>query len=90
MAERLVVGIDGAGHLVFILFPSQAFTLPGLARWLKHSDFNLDAALNLDGGSSAGLLAQDGDRVWGRDSGRDVPGAIVVLPKVFGLGGESP
>ncbi len=91
LAERLVVGIDGAGHLVFILFPSQAFTLPGLARWLKHSDFNLDAALNLDGGSSAGMLAQDGDRVWGKDSGRDVPGAIVVLPKVIGLGGgESP
>ena len=91
LAERLVVGIDGAGHLVFILFPSQAFTLPGLARWLKHSDFNLDAALNLDGGSSAGMLAQDGDRVLGQDSGRDVPGAIVVLPKEFSAGGgESP
>ena len=85
-AERLVVGIDGAGFLVFVLLPSETFTLPGLASWLKRSDLNLDAALNLDGGSSAGMLVQDGGEVWGRDSRRDVPGAIVVLSKVPGAG----
>jgi len=90
-AERLVAAKDGAGHLVFILFPSETFTLRGLAEWLNRSDFNLDVALNLDGGSSAGMLVQAGDRVWGEDSGRQVPGAIVVLPKEFSAsGGESP
>jgi hypothetical protein len=72
---------------VFILFPSETFTLRGLAEWLNRSDFNLDVALNLDGGSSAGMLVQAGDRVWGEDSGREVPGAIVVLPKEPGVGG---
>jgi len=89
-AERLVAAQDGAGHLLFILFPSEAFTLRGLAEWLDRSDFNLDVALNLDGGSSAGMWVQAGDGLWGQDSRRNVPGAIVVLPKVLGAGGESP
>ncbi len=89
-AARLVVGIDGAGHLLFLLAPAETFTLGGLANWLKQSDLNLDTALNLDGGSSAGMLVQAGGVAWGRDSGRDVPGAFVVRPKVFGLDGGGP
>lgn len=91
VAERTVVGIDGAGHLVFVLAPSATFSLPGLAEWLARSDLNLDFALNLDGGSSSGMLVRAGGEVWGRDSGRDVPGALIVLPKVLGVeGGVSP
>jgi len=88
-AARLVVGIDGAGYLLFILIPSETFTLPGLAAWLQRSDFNLDVALNLDGGSSAGMLVRAGDQVWGRDSRRDVPGAFLVTPKVLGVQGDA-
>ncbi|HEY4689335.1 MAG TPA: phosphodiester glycosidase family protein, partial [Anaerolineae bacterium] len=84
-AERLVVGIDGAGYLMFVLMPSAVFTLDGLGNWLFHSDLNLDSALNLDGGSSAGMLVQAGDQIWGADSGREVPGAILILPKVLGV-----
>jgi uncharacterized protein YigE (DUF2233 family) len=89
-AARLVVGIDGAGHLMFILIPSETFTLPGLAEWLKRSDFNLDVALNLDGGSSAGMLVRAGERIWGEDSRREVPGALIVLPKVLGIQSSEP
>ncbi len=90
-AERLVVGIDGAGYVMFVLIPSDIFTLRGLADWLKNSDLNLDIALNLDGGSSAGMLVQAGDRIWGQDSGRRVPGAIIVFPRILGADtGESP
>ena len=91
LAERLIVGIDGAGYVMFLLIPSETFTLRGLADWLKRSDLNLDVALNLDGGSSAGMLVQVGDRMWGQNSGREVPGAIIVRPKVLGINhSESP
>lgn len=83
-AERLVVGIDGAGYLMFLLAPAKTFTLTGLAEWLRDSDFNLDVALNLDGGSSAGMLVDAQGASWGVNSGRDVPGAILVLPKLLG------
>lgn len=90
-AERMVVGIDGAGYVVFLLIPSKTFTLIGLADWLRHSDLNLTVALNLDGGSSAGMLVQTDAGAWGVDSQRDVPGALIVVPKVTGLeGSESP
>jgi len=85
-AERLVVGLDRAGYLMFLLAPYETFSLAGLGEWLYQSDLNLDVALNLDGGSSAGMLVQTGERTWGADSGRKVPGALVVLPKVLGIG----
>ena len=84
-AERLVVGFDRAGFLMFVLAPFKTFTFTGLAGWLSNSDLNLDVALNLDGGSSAGMLVQvDGSR-WGSDSAREVPGAILIMPKILGL-----
>jgi uncharacterized protein YigE (DUF2233 family) len=89
-ADRLIVGLDGAGYVIFLLSPSEVFSLSGLADWLKRSDLNLTIALNLDGGSSAGMLAQAGPGVWGADSDREVPGALIVLPKVPRLGGGEP
>ena len=80
-ADRLIVGIDGAGYVIFLLSPSEVFSLSGLADWLKRSDLNLTIALNLDGGGSAGMLALAGDAMWGADSDREVPGALIVLPK---------
>jgi hypothetical protein len=84
-AERMAVGIDRAGQVIFLLAPTDLFTFRGMADWLKNSDLNLDVALNLDGGSSAGMIVQAGAGTWGEDSGREVPGAIVVLPKVLGI-----
>lgn len=87
-AERLVVGIDGAGYVLFVLFPRNTISLRELASYLRSSDLNLHVALNLDGGSSAGMLVRAGGTVWGSDSGRDVPGVFVILPKVLGVQGN--
>jgi uncharacterized protein YigE (DUF2233 family) len=77
-AMRSVVAIDRAGRVVFLVSPGATFTLTGLAEWLAASDLDLDAALNLDGGTSSGLIARLPDDVWGIDSWLEVPAAIVV------------
>lgn len=56
-ARRSVLAIDQAGNVVLLAFPTSDFTLRGLADWLVSSDLGLDAAMNLDGGSSTGLCA---------------------------------
>ena len=47
--------MDRQGRLLFIVSPSQAFTLNELADLLQNSDLSLQTALNLDGGSSTGI-----------------------------------
>ena len=55
-ARRTVLAQDKNGRLLFILAPYGGFTLAQLSQWLAASDLDLDFALNLDGGSSTGLL----------------------------------
>ena len=78
LAPRTAVGQDRHGRLVFIVSPGSIFTLTGLGQWLARSDLDLEAALNLDGGSSSGLLVRDGPQLRGVDSWVEVPDAIVV------------
>ena len=80
-APRTVVGQDRSGRIVFIVSPYAAFTLTGMSRWLSTSDLDLDVALNLDGGTSSGLLLRDGDQLRGVDSWKNVPDVIVVEAK---------
>lgn len=54
--RRTVVGQDADGRILFIIAPWGSFTLHELGVWLTQSDLNLDVALNLDGGTSTGLL----------------------------------
>ncbi len=54
-ARRSALGMDTAGRVLFIVAPTSHFTLPELAMWLHLSDLELDAAVNLDGGSSTGF-----------------------------------
>lgn len=77
-AMRSVVGIDRAGRVVFLLSPGATFTLTELAGWLAASDLELSAALNLDGGTSSGLIVRLPGDIWGIDSWAEVPAAIVV------------
>ena len=64
--RRTVVAMDKQGRLLFIISPSQAFSLDELADLLvdhaKASDLNLQTALNLDGGSSTGLYLNAGSQ----------------------------
>ncbi len=55
-ARRTVVARDTDGRFLFIVAPGGTFTLHGLATWLVESDLAIDIALNLDGGTSSGLL----------------------------------
>ncbi len=78
LAPRTAVGQDRLGRLVFIVSPGGVFTLTRLGQWLAASDLDLDTALNLDGGSSSGLMVRDGAELRGTDSWVEVPDAIVV------------
>jgi uncharacterized protein YigE (DUF2233 family) len=77
-ALRTAVGQDRQGRIVFIDSPGAVFTLTGLGQWLAASDLDLDTALNLDGGSSSGLVVREGTQRRGVDSWVEVPDAIVV------------
>lgn len=54
--RRSVIALDRAGRVLLIAAPTAAFTLAELSAWLAAGDLDLDAALNLDGGSSTGLM----------------------------------
>jgi uncharacterized protein YigE (DUF2233 family) len=59
-SRRTVIGKDQTGRVLIILCPNGTFTLRALALELLQSDLALDVALNLDGGTSAGLWADSG------------------------------
>lgn len=61
LARRSVVAMDRAGRVLLLAFPGSDFSLPGLAAWLHASDLDLNAALNLDGGSSTALCVRSGE-----------------------------
>ncbi|MCP5101274.1 MAG: phosphodiester glycosidase family protein, partial [Chloroflexi bacterium] len=78
-ARRTVVAQDGNGRILFIFAPRGGFTLHGLCKYLVDSDLNLDVALNLDGGTSTGMvLAETADAVLAYTA---VPTVILVYPK---------
>lgn len=55
-ARRTVIGMDENGRFLIILSRRSNFTLHQLSAWLTASDLELDVALNLDGGTSSGLI----------------------------------
>ena len=55
-ARRTVVAEDENGRILFILAPFGSFTLHEMSRFLVESDLAIDTALNLDGGTSTGLV----------------------------------
>ena len=81
VAPRTAAAQDRSGRIVFVVSPGFAFTLTGFGQWLAASDLDLDVALNLDGGTSSGLLLRDGDTQRGSDSWVSVPDVIVVQAK---------
>ncbi len=55
-ARRTVIAQDDQGNFLLILATTGTYTLHSLAQYLVNSDLDLEIALNLDGGSSTGLL----------------------------------
>lgn len=78
VAPRTAVAQDRSGRIVFVVSPTSAFTLTEFGQWLAASDLDLDVALNLDGGTSSGLVLRSGDQTIGTDSWVGVPDVIVV------------
>jgi uncharacterized protein YigE (DUF2233 family) len=77
--RRTVVGVDGNGRFLFIVAPWGHFTLHQLSQYLLESDLDLDIALNLDGGTSTGLLLMG---EGGEETAVDIP-AFTPLPIVI-------
>jgi exopolysaccharide biosynthesis protein len=55
-ARRSILALDATGQVLLIACSTASFTLAELAQWLAQSDLAINAAVNLDGGSSTGLL----------------------------------
>ena len=77
-ARRSVVALDQAGRLLIIVCSWPSFTLTELSQWLVKQDLAIDAALNLDGGSSTGLVVASESRAFKLDSLVRVPQVLLV------------
>lgn len=55
-ARRSAIAIDRSGNVLLIASAAPDFTLAELSTWLAGADLNIATAVNLDGGSSTGLL----------------------------------
>lgn len=78
-ARRTVIGVDEDGRILLIIAGWGGFTLAELSSYLVSTDFGLVNALNLDGGTSTGLiLADPPESVPGFTA---VPSAILIFPK---------
>jgi uncharacterized protein YigE (DUF2233 family) len=78
LARRTVVGQDRRERIVFVVSSDLVFTLKNLSAFLVASDLELDMALNLDGGTSSGLMVAGPDGPNGVDSWVKVPAVIVA------------
>ncbi|HYF66079.1 MAG TPA: phosphodiester glycosidase family protein [Herpetosiphonaceae bacterium] len=77
-SRRSVVATDGAGRLLVIACSWPAFSLTELSQWLVEQDLGVVNALNLDGGSSTGLVLNTPERSFSIDSLVRVPQVLVV------------
>ncbi|WP_420629924.1 phosphodiester glycosidase family protein [Candidatus Leptofilum sp.] len=55
-ARRTAIGVDENGRILLILASWGGFTLAEFSSYLAAADFDLVTALNLDGGTSTGLI----------------------------------
>jgi hypothetical protein len=60
-ANRTVIATDRVGNILVFNTSNRYFTLKEMAEFLKTSKFEIDSALNLDGGTEAQLLIKTKD-----------------------------
>jgi hypothetical protein len=80
-ARRSAVALDRSGRVLFIACPTSAFTLAELSAWLAAADLDVDAAVNLDGGSSTGLLLRSAAAPERVEPFVALPIVLMALPK---------
>lgn len=78
-ARRTVIAEDRDGRILLIISPSATFTLAEMSRYLTNSDLDIEAALNLDGGASTGLLLAD--PAEGIPAFSELPLVLLVYPR---------
>ncbi|MCP4419939.1 MAG: phosphodiester glycosidase family protein [Chloroflexi bacterium] len=79
-ARRTVVGVDENGRILLILASWGSFTLAEFSNYLETADFGLVTALNLDGGTSSGLILADPTESV--PAFISVPNVITISPKL--------
>ncbi len=90
-ANRTVIATDRVGNILVFNTSNRYFTLRELARFLKASKFDIDSALNLDGGSEAQLLIKTKDfeffspPSWENSLGSLIDQTRYWLPTVVGV-----
>jgi uncharacterized protein YigE (DUF2233 family) len=90
-ANRTVIATDRVGNILVFNTSNRFFTLRELAQFLKNSKFDIDSALNLDGGSEAQLLVKTKDLEffsppsWENSIGNIFDQKIYWLPTVVGV-----
>lgn len=78
VARRSVIALDTSGRILLIASNWQTFTLTQLAQWLVDQPLDIDNALNLDGGSSTGLVVKTEQKSFTVDSFVRVPQVIFI------------
>ncbi len=90
-SHRTVVAADRHGNILVFHTGSDFFTLHEFARFLKTSGFEIDSALNLDGGTEAQLLIKTKDyeyfspATWSSRLGSLLDRREFSLPTVIGI-----
>ena len=78
-ARRTAIGVDADGRILLILASWGDFTLAEFSSYLASADFGLVNALNLDGGTSTGLiLAEPAESIPAFVA---VPSVITISPR---------
>ena len=89
-ANRTVIATDRVGNILIFNTSNRYFTLRELAQFLKASKFDIDSALNLDGGTEAQLLIKTKDfeffspPSWEHSIGNILDQSHYWLPTVVG------
>jgi uncharacterized protein YigE (DUF2233 family) len=89
-ANRTVIAADRNGNILVFNCPSRYFTLYEFANFLKNSKFDIDSALNLDGGTEAQMLIKTKDfeyfsPSWESSIGNLIDQERYRLPTVIGV-----
>ena len=90
-SHRTVIATDRNGNILVFNTTGRFFTLFGMAEFLKASKFDIDSALNLDGGTEAQLFIKTKDfefyspPTWENSIGTIIDKQKFWLPTVVGV-----